>query len=50
MRKAKQKSASPKHGKKKAVRIKDLPAKELENREVLGGGAARNARPPNLGM
>ena len=50
MPKSKQKPASPKHAKKKAVRIKDVPAKELENREVLGAGALRSYRPPNLGM
>ena len=52
MRKSKQKSASPKpkHATKKSVKITDLPAKDLQDREVLGGGSLRSSRPLNYGL
>lgn len=48
--KKKKKPASPKRGKKKSVKMKDLPAKNLENREVLGGAALRRPDALNLGL
>lgn len=47
MRKNKKKPASPKRAKKKSVKMKDLPAKHLEDREILGG-AASNLSAKNL--
>ena len=48
MAKKKKKPASAKRGKKKSVKMKDLPAKRLENREVIGRTGAANLSATNL--
>jgi len=50
MRKSKKKPASSKRGKKKSVKVKDLPAKQRENREILGGAVSRRPDALNLGL
>lgn len=50
--KGKKKAASSKGRQTKAVKVKDLPAKRLEDREVLGGSLSASnltLRNPSLG-